>query len=70
MVRADERGVFVTLTNSDTNYVRDLFSHHFRTFRLATRRDINLQSAKRESWDLVMTNYEPPLSTQEELFND
>ena len=70
MVRASGRGVFLALTNSDTSFVRDLFGSHFNTFRLATRRDINLQSAKRGSWDLVMTNYEPSLSTQEQLFND
>lgn len=29
MVRASERGVFVTLTNSDTVFVRELFSSKF-----------------------------------------
>lgn len=68
MVRASRRGVFVTLTNSDTDFVSNLFGSHFRTFRLATRRDINLQSAKRGSWDLVMTNYELPELTPAQLF--
>ncbi|WP_248811033.1 Dam family site-specific DNA-(adenine-N6)-methyltransferase [Frankia sp. AgPm24] len=59
MRRADSRGVFVTLTNSDTEFVHELFGAHFREARLATRRDINLVSRKRNSWDLVFTNYEP-----------
>jgi hypothetical protein len=29
--------------------------------RLATRRDINLISGRRGSWDLVLTNYEPKM---------
>jgi DNA adenine methylase len=69
MARADQKGVFVTLTNSDTPFVRDLFGSGFRTFQLTTRRDINLQSAKRQSSDLVVTNYEPRTRTQEPLFD-
>lgn len=68
MVRADTRGVYLTLTNSDTEFTRDLFGSHFKTYRLATRRDINLQSAKRGSWDLVATNYELALPRQDQLF--
>ena len=58
MRRADARGVFVTMTNSDTEFVRDVYGPHFKSVRLATRRDINLKAAARGSWDLVMTNYE------------
>jgi DNA adenine methylase len=59
MRRASTRGVFVTMTNSDTPFVRDLFGAHFELLRLATRRDINLNSAGRASSDLVALNYEP-----------
>ena len=69
MVRASKRGVFVTLTNSDTPFARDLFSSEFHILLLATRRDIDLQSANRTSSDLVVTNYEPKVSNQELLFN-
>lgn len=69
MTRASARGVFVTMTNSDTPFVRDLFGKEFSMHLLATRRDINLQSAKRGSWDLVMTNYELPTPDQGQLFD-
>ncbi|EWC63543.1 Methyl-directed repair DNA adenine methylase [Actinokineospora spheciospongiae] len=55
---ADRRGIFLMLTNSDTDTTRTIFKG-FNVRRMATRRDINLQSAKRGSWDLVFTNYEP-----------
>ena len=58
MKRASDRGVLVTLSNSETPFVRELFEADFSIARMATRRDINLQSAKRECWDLVITNYE------------
>lgn len=64
MRRAASRGVFVTMTNSDTPLVHDLFSEDFRIFRLATRRDINLKGSSRSSWDLVITNYDPPSPLQ------
>ncbi|WJK41288.1 Dam family site-specific DNA-(adenine-N6)-methyltransferase [Solwaraspora sp. WMMA2056] len=61
MVRAAGRGVWLTLTNSDTPFVRDLFGPDFSIARMATRRDINLQAANRRSWDLLITNYELPV---------
>ncbi|WFE26140.1 Dam family site-specific DNA-(adenine-N6)-methyltransferase [Solwaraspora sp. WMMD791] len=61
MVRAAQRGVWLTLTNSDTPFVRDLFGPDFSIARMATRRDINLQAANRRSWDLLITNYELPM---------
>ncbi len=67
MRRADSRGVCVTLTNSDAPFVQELFGPHFQVMRLATRRDINLKSASRGSWDLVMTNYEPAIDLQLKL---
>lgn len=69
MMRAGERGVFVTLTNSDTDFVRELFESQFAIYRLATRRDINLQAAKRKSWDLVITNYKLPAPEQVSFFD-
>ncbi|MEV6799669.1 Dam family site-specific DNA-(adenine-N6)-methyltransferase [Micromonospora rifamycinica] len=60
MKRASGRGVLLTLSNSDTPFVRRLFTDDFHIARMATRRDINLQSTKRGSWDLVVTNYELP----------
>jgi DNA adenine methylase len=60
MKRASGRGVLVTLSNSDTPFVRRLFADDFQVARMATRRDINLQSTKRGSWDLVVTNYDLP----------
>jgi DNA adenine methylase len=56
MREADERGAFVMLTNSDTETVRCVF-HSFKVKRLATRRDIHLKSAERDSTDLIITNY-------------
>ncbi|WP_239395752.1 Dam family site-specific DNA-(adenine-N6)-methyltransferase [Frankia sp. CiP3] len=64
MRRADARGVFVALTNSETEFVRELFGAYFHEARLATRRDINIVSSKRGSWDLVFTNYEPAVPEQ------
>lgn len=69
MVRASERGVFLTLTNSDTPFVRKLFRSQFRMYLLPTRRDINLQANKRQSWDLVVTNYEPDIQIQGTLLS-
>jgi DNA adenine methylase len=60
MRRAAGRGVWVTSTNSDTPFVHELYGADFSIARMATRRDINLQSAKRGSWDLLITNYELP----------
>ncbi|QQC93890.1 Lsr2 family protein [Streptomyces alfalfae] len=45
------------MTNSDTPLAMEIFSE-FQVARMATRRDINLQSQSRGSWDLVFTNYE------------
>ncbi|NYI06864.1 DNA adenine methylase [Allostreptomyces psammosilenae] len=59
MREAAGRGVYVTLSNSDTPLSREIFAD-FRVTRMATRRDINLRAAGRGSWDLVFTNYETP----------
>lgn len=54
---ASDRGVWVTATNSDTPATHQVFKD-FNIVRMATRRDINLQATKRQSWDLVITNYD------------
>jgi DNA adenine methylase len=55
---ADAHGVFVMLTNSDTPAVKKAFrGSGFKTRRIATRRDIHLKAAERDSTDLVITNY-------------
>ncbi|WP_250291299.1 Dam family site-specific DNA-(adenine-N6)-methyltransferase [Frankia sp. CiP1_Cm_nod1] len=64
MRRAADRGVFITMTNSDTPFVRDLFGGDFRVLRLATRRDISLNASARRSWDVVVTSYDPPVPSQ------
>ncbi|ONI83841.1 DNA adenine methylase [Saccharothrix sp. ALI-22-I] len=53
---ASSRGVFLTLTNSNTDETKNTFAE-FDVFEMPTRRDINLQSTKRVSSDLVFTNY-------------
>jgi DNA adenine methylase len=53
---ASERGVLLTMTNSDTTATRRIYAG-FRMQRMATRRDINLRAAARASSDLVITNY-------------
>ncbi|MFE4056033.1 Dam family site-specific DNA-(adenine-N6)-methyltransferase [Streptomyces sp. NPDC059096] len=66
MLEASSRGVHVTMTNSDTPLAMEIFSN-FNVARMATRRDINLQSQSRGSWDLVFTNYECNLPGQEKV---
>lgn len=56
MREADERGACVMLTNSDTPHARRVF-RGFKRRRIATRRDIHLTAAERDSIDLVIRNY-------------
>lgn len=66
MREAGQRGVYVTMTNSDTPLTREIFSG-FHMTSMATRRDINLQAKSRGSVDLVFTTYElPQQDTSEE----
>jgi DNA adenine methylase len=55
----DGDGVRWLLTNSDTQVVHDLYSG-YRIRAIATRRDVTLRAAARQSMDLVITNYDPP----------
>lgn len=55
----DRDGVRWLLTNSNTMMIRKLYSD-YRIHAIATRRDITLQAADRDSIDLVITNYDPP----------
>ncbi|GGQ88126.1 MULTISPECIES: DNA adenine methylase [Streptomyces] len=64
MRKASDRGVFVMMTNSDTPLAREIFAD-FKVIRMATRRDINLKSARRGSWDLVFTNYDLPAPSED-----
>jgi len=66
MSEAVGRGVHVTLSNSETPLTREIFKD-FNVTRMATRRDINLNSQKRGSWDLVFTSYEVPNREEEKL---
>jgi DNA adenine methylase len=52
----DARGVRWAVSNSDTPFVRALFAG-YRMVRLATRREINLDSAKRDVSELLILNY-------------
>lgn len=56
MREATARGIYVTVTNSDMPPVRKIFDG-FAMGPLATRRDIHLDSTKRKSKDLVITNF-------------
>lgn len=57
MREARGRGIYLTLTNSDTAFVRSLFEG-WNITKMPTRRDIHLNSRERASHDLVITNYE------------
>lgn len=56
MWEATRRGVFVMMTNSDMPPVREIYDG-FAFSSIATRRDIHLTSALRNSTDLVIRNY-------------
>jgi len=56
MRAASERGVLLTMTNSDTEATRRIYTG-FTARRMATRRDINLRASARASADLVLQNY-------------
>ena len=58
MQALSDRGALVMLTNSDTNFVRELFND-WQIAELETRRDIHLKASERASRDLVVTNYVP-----------
>jgi DNA adenine methylase len=53
----DERGIRWAVSNSDTPFVRALFDG-YRMVRLSTRREINLNSAKRDVSELLVLNYQ------------
>lgn len=54
--KLDSRGVRWLLTNSNTPVTREIYAG-YRMASLATRRDITLASADRDSTDLVVANY-------------
>jgi DNA adenine methylase len=55
--KLDERGIHWAVSNSDTPFVRSLFDG-YRMVRLSARREINLNSAKRDVSELVILNYD------------
>lgn len=59
MRRAADRGAHVMLTNSDTALVRDIWAE-WCLWKMPTVRDINIDTAGRQSTDLVITSYTPP----------
>jgi DNA adenine methylase len=52
----DERGVRWAVSNSDTDFVRNLFAG-FRIEPIANRREINLNSENRDITELLIMNY-------------
>lgn len=56
MWEATRRGIFVMMTNSDVPPVREIYEG-FAFSSIATRRDIHLTPALRDSTDLVIRNY-------------
>ncbi len=55
--RLDGKGARWLLSNSNTPKVREIY-REFRMAVLSTRRDITLQSADRQSTDLLVSNYD------------
>jgi DNA adenine methylase len=55
--KLDERGIRWAVSNSDTPFVRALFKG-YRMVCLSTRREINLDSAKRDVSELLILNYQ------------
>lgn len=62
MWEATHRGVYVMMTNSDMPPVREIYEG-FAFSSIATRRDIHLTSALRNSTDLVIRNYQHAAET-------
>jgi len=56
----DSRGVKWAQSNSSTDFVRGLYAN-YRQFDIHSRREINLNSGNRNSKELLITNYDPPV---------
>ena len=65
--RLDDSGVKWALSNSDTAFVREIFSG-FRFHEIESRREINLKSQSRSVTELLITNYTPS-RVQQSLFD-
>ena len=52
----DAKGIKWAVSNSDTDFIKNLFSR-FQIYHLSTRREINLNSQKRDIIELLITNY-------------
>lgn len=57
MRRADQRGVLLLMSNSDTKLTREVYAG-FHMDTMNTRRDINLVAGGRASTDLLVSNYQ------------
>jgi DNA adenine methylase len=66
--KLDDRGIKWALSNSNTEFVRELYSD-FSIHEIRNRREINLQSRQRTVIELVVTNY-PVSKGQLSLFLD
>lgn len=62
----DDMGVQWALSNSNTDFVRKLFTDYQFT-EMTCRREINLVSKARTTVELLITNYKPKPSIQDEL---
>ncbi len=56
----DSRGVRWAVSNSDTDFIRDLFTGYSLT-AIGNRREINLNSGNRDITELLITNYTPEI---------
>jgi len=63
----DERGIRWAVSNSDTDFIRDLFAG-FEMIPIDNRREINLNSQDRNISELLIVNYERP--KEKTLFSD
>ncbi len=52
----DGRGIRWAVSNSDTPFIRTLYDG-YNSFRIASRREINLNSQERDITELLITNY-------------
>lgn len=64
----DARGVQWAVSNSDTQFVRTLFSG-FHITEIKNRREINLRSQERDIVELLVTNFAPPKPRQLRLLD-
>jgi len=68
-IELDRRGVYVTVSNSDTNVIHDLYTPGFVITKVFANRAINCNGAKRgKISELIITNYPVRKVSQLQLF--